>query len=123
MPSVAPGLTIEGIHAPMIHIEHRALLAWVEQISALTRPSAIHWCDGSDAEWDMLSEQLVDSGTLVRLDPAKRPNSFYARSDPRDVARVESRTFICSVDEKDAGPTNNWRDPGEMRANTSWLAA
>ena len=121
MHSVAPGSTIEGSHAQMNPIEHRALLAWVEQISALTRPSAIHWCDGSDAEWDMLSEQLVDSGTLVRLDPAKRPNSFYARSDPRDVARVESRTFICSVDEKDAGPTNNWRDPGEMRATLNPL--
>jgi phosphoenolpyruvate carboxykinase (GTP) len=97
-------------------VEHDGLRAWVAQIATLTKPSAIHWCDGSDAEWNSLSNQLVEAGTLVRLDPAKRPNSFYARSDPRDVARVESRTFICSTHEEDAGPTNNWRDPEEMRA-------
>ncbi|WP_267382693.1 phosphoenolpyruvate carboxykinase (GTP) [Sphingomonas sp. GC_Shp_2] len=95
---------------------HRALLGWVEEIAALTRPNAIHWCSGSDAEWSALTGELVDAGTLVKLDPAKRSNSFYARSDPRDVARVESRTFICSASEKDAGPTNNWRDPAETRA-------
>ncbi|NIJ07364.1 phosphoenolpyruvate carboxykinase (GTP) [Sphingomonas vulcanisoli] len=94
---------------------HGGLLAWVEQIAALTKPDAIRWCDGSDGEWDELSRQLVEGGTLTPLDPAKRPNSFYARSDPRDVARVESRTFICSEEEKDAGPTNNWRAPAEMR--------
>jgi phosphoenolpyruvate carboxykinase (GTP) len=95
--------------------EHQALNAWVKQIAGLTKPSAIRWCDGSDAEWDELSSELIAGGTLVRLDETKRPNSFYARSDPRDVARVESRTFICSENEKDAGPTNNWRDPAEMR--------
>jgi len=77
---------------------HRALLAWVEEIAALTKPDAIRWCDGSDAEWDELTAAMVEAGTLTPLDPAKRPNSFYARSDPRDVARVESRTFICSED-------------------------
>ncbi|AZI35129.1 GTP-dependent phosphoenolpyruvate carboxykinase [Caenibius tardaugens NBRC 16725] len=96
---------------------HGELLAWVEEVARLTKPAAIRWCDGSDAEWDELSAMLVDAGTLVKLDESKRPNSFYARSDPRDVARVESRTFICSEKEADAGPTNNWRDPVEMRAN------
>jgi phosphoenolpyruvate carboxykinase (GTP) len=101
--------------------EHQALNAWVKQIAGLTKPAAIRWCDGSDAEWDELSSELIAGGTLVRLDETKRPNSFYARSDPRDVARVESRTFICSENEKDAGPTNNWRDPAEMRATLNPL--
>jgi len=94
---------------------HRALLDWVEDIAAQTRPDAVHWCDGSDAEWKMLTKVAVDAGTLTPLNSDIRPNSFYARSDPRDVARVESRTFICSESENDAGPTNNWADPGEMR--------
>jgi phosphoenolpyruvate carboxykinase (GTP) len=95
---------------------HRRLAAWVREIAALTQPDAIHWCDGSDEEWNKLTKQCVASGTLRRLDPAKRPNSFWAASDPRDVARVESRTFICSEREIDAGPTNNWCAPAEMRA-------
>ncbi len=94
---------------------HARLLAWVRVVAALTKPDKVHWCDGSDAEWAALTDQLVEAGTLKRLDPAKRPNSFYAASDPRDVARVESRTFICSEQEIDAGPTNNWAEPGEMR--------
>ncbi len=95
---------------------HLALLAWVEEIAAITKPAAIRWCDGSQAEWDDLTAQMVAAGTFTQLDPSKRPNSFYARSDPRDVARVESRTFICSEEAVDAGTTNNWRDPAEMRA-------
>ena len=94
---------------------HKALVEWVRQVAAQAQPDAIHWCDGSQAEWDALTRRLVDCGTLIALDPAKRPNSFYARSDPRDVARVESRTFICSQAQADAGPTNNWKEPGEMR--------
>ena len=94
---------------------HAALIAWVEQIAALTRPDRIHWCDGSEAEKAMLVEDLIAKGTLKALDPVKRPGSYYAASDPRDVARVESRTFICSEDALDAGPTNNWADPIEMR--------
>ncbi len=94
---------------------HAGLLAWVDSVASLTKPAAIEWCDGSEAEWQRLTSQLVAAGTLTRLDPAKRPNSFYARSDPRDVARVESRTFICSETEAAAGATNNWRDPAETR--------
>ena len=95
---------------------HRRLLAWVREVAELTQPDRIHWCDGSDAEWAALTDQLVEAGTLVRLNPEKKANSFWARTDPSDVARVEERTFICSADPDDAGPTNNWRDPNEMKA-------
>ncbi len=100
---------------------HTALVEWVREIAARAQPDAIRWCDGSGAEWDALTRELVKAGTLTALDPAKRPNSFYARSDPRDVARVESRTFICSEAEADAGPTNNWKEPGEMRGTLDRL--
>ncbi|HEY5071936.1 MAG TPA: phosphoenolpyruvate carboxykinase (GTP) [Caulobacteraceae bacterium] len=96
---------------------HRRLVAWVREVAELTKPAKVHWCDGSQEEWETLTTELVSAGTLKRLDPQKRPNSFYAASDPKDVARVESRTFICSNHPDEAGPTNNWLDPTEMRAD------
>jgi phosphoenolpyruvate carboxykinase (GTP) len=97
------------------------LLAWVDEIAELTQPDRIHWVDGSDDEYAQLTADLVEAGTLVRLNDEKKPNSFWARTDPGDVARVEERTFICSVDEADAGPTNNWMDPAEMKETMTEL--
>ncbi|WP_305785063.1 phosphoenolpyruvate carboxykinase (GTP) [Symbioplanes lichenis] len=101
--------------------DHVRLLDWVREVTALTLPDRVHWCDGSDAEWVRLTDELVAAGTLVRLDPGRRPNSFWARTDPGDVARVEERTFICSTDPADAGPTNNWMAPAEMKATMTEL--
>jgi phosphoenolpyruvate carboxykinase (GTP) len=95
--------------------KNKRLLAWVEEVAELTTPDRIEWCDGSDAEWNRLTQELVASGTLTPLTSEKRPNSFLARSHPSDVARVEDRTYICSVKEEDAGPTNNWMEPSEMK--------
>jgi phosphoenolpyruvate carboxykinase (GTP) len=103
--------------------KNQRLLDWVATVAELTTPKAIYWCTGSDAEYEVLCATLVEAGTMRRLNEAKRPNSYYAVSDPGDVARVEDRTFICSVREEDAGPTNHWVDPDEMRATLAGLYA
>jgi len=115
--------TIPGLdeHDGNVPTQHSGLLAWVREVAELTQPDRVVFVDGSDEEWDQLTTQLVDAGTFVRLNPDKKPNSYWCASDPADVARVEERTFICTKTEEGAGPTNNWADPAEMRATMTEL--
>ena len=107
---------IEIVEATGGAVNNQKLLQWVEESTRLCKPERVYWCDGSDKEYQEMTRLMIDAGVAIPLDPNKRPNSIYVRSTPADVARVEDRTFICSHVEADAGPTNNWKDPVEMKS-------
>ncbi|MCX7784466.1 MAG: phosphoenolpyruvate carboxykinase, partial [Meiothermus sp.] len=126
MPVKYPGTTVrvkdnmQSLEFPP-YIKSERVKHWITEAVALCKPDNVHFADGSEEEYNALCDQLVEAGTFIRLNPKLRPNSFLARSDPSDVARVEDRTFICSINKEDAGPTNNWVNPKEMHATLQSL--
>ena len=121
MNQAASAVGTTATHDAPAYVQHAKLKAWIKEVAALTKPDRIYWCDGSQAEYDRLCNEMVASGMLIRLNAEKRPESFLARSDPDDVARMEDRTFVCSKNKEDAGPNNNWIDPVEMKATMNRL--